>query len=47
MHSEPSAPHTVPWTERDVWLGLALVLLLLVIAAVLAFMVRWLAFDLT
>lgn len=46
MHTEPSAPHAVPWTERDVWLGLASLVLLLVVAAGLAFMVRWLAFDL-
>jgi membrane protease YdiL (CAAX protease family) len=46
MHTEPSTPQAVPWTERDVWLGLALLVLLLVIATGLAFMVRRLAFDL-
>src|SRR5574341_2492910 len=46
MHTEPSAPHVVPWTERDIWLGLALLVLLLIRAAGLAFVGRWLAFDL-
>lgn len=43
---EPPDPHAVPWTARDVALGVALVGLMLVIAIVLAFLAQYFSLDL-
>ena len=46
METEPSRGHAVPWTIRDVWLGLALLILLGMTAGVGAFLTRSLTLDL-
>lgn len=46
MHIEQSQPHSVPWTTRDVWLGLAVLALWLVISIVVFVWVSFLSLDL-
>ncbi len=45
MQIEQSQPHSVPWTTRDVWLGLAALVLWLVISVVASVVVSLLSLD--
>jgi len=45
MQIEQSQPHSVPWTTRDVWLGLAVLVLWLVISATASVVVSLLSLD--
>ncbi len=45
MQLEQAQPHSVPWTTRDVWLGLAALVLWLVISVVASVLVSLLSLD--
>ena len=45
MQIEPSQPHSVPWTARDVWVGLAALILWLVISVAASVVLSLLSLD--